>query len=219
VSFFTGVDAIVKTVDVPGAVQTWNVRGMSFRVCHLGPCLSYSLISPNSKTDSRRRLFKALDSHKATEWKKVVLVFGEIDCRHHIISRLSGDVEKSAIEREVQVTTLRYFTVVNEIAALGFEPIVWGPVATTSIQGSKASAKTRRNWPILGSMELRNRVTAAFNDDMCRRCDEAGFTMITLFWELQKDWATNEYWYFDSAHLSSRAWELALPKFKHRSLL
>ena len=52
-----------------------------------GPATAYRLKSPTSTTGSNRRLLRVL-RHVVREKDKVLLVFGEIDCRVHIYNCL-----------------------------------------------------------------------------------------------------------------------------------
>jgi len=210
VSFFSGEDVIVKDF------KESDLYGMNFHIYHLGPVLAASLVERQSTLMAREKILNILSRENSDNWDGVILVFGEIDCRFHVIKRLGHKNAKMTPEvlRSINITVLRYFSFLQEVIMLGYKPIVWGPVASNCL------VVTNPDWPNFGTMTERNIITQEFTKQMASFCKANGICLVSLLTDLLTDtMETKKEYYFDGGHLAQHAWSLALPLFLgHRQL-
>lgn len=122
VSFFAGADVIQPAWPAPAATRLpW------FRVLHLGPILAFSLARPNTRERGRERLFAALE-RTVPPRARVLLCFGEIDCRAHFLKQAAR--QGRPVEAIVTDCLAAYFHVVQDVQQRGFEVIVYNAIAT-----------------------------------------------------------------------------------------
>lgn len=196
VCLFSGQDAIQ-----PG----WPTRSEDllpfFVTCHLGGVLAFNLPRTGTTSQGRENLFAALQE-TVPAGSTVLLSFGEIDCRAHVL--------KQAANRSVPLETVvaecleNYFQVVREVQALGFPVIVYNAVPSAIPRARKATNDD--DYIAIGSLPERNAAIREFNAGAKRRCAECG----AKFLETAPAFVTAEgkavsWYFFDAIHLSQRA--------------
>lgn len=139
---------------------------------------------------------------------KVLLCFGEIDCRAHLLkqaeaqNRATGDVIAECVER--------YFAVILEVKKLGYEIIVWNAIPSTPYETSAGL-----EFPTYGNCKERNEVTRLFNNMLSNKCSTHGFKFVSVFDELvDHHGITQGEYLFDGFHLGQNARKLALTKMR-----
>lgn len=199
-SFFSGLEIIQpkwpgKSVDVLPFFR-------SFRV---GATLAWSLLSTNSSTGGRESVLTILDRRSRDSTKivpvgsYVLLAFGEIDCRCHVIPQ--SEKRNTSIEEIVDRLAERYTTFVGEVAALGFRPLVWNVIPSSPKECAEAN-----ELPIIGTPEQRNRAAKALNDRLRRWCDDNDATFVDIYEHLvDADGRTRSEFLMDGYHLSQNA--------------
>src|SRR5574342_365356 len=147
-SFFSGEDVVQPQ---------WPAQALNclpqFRSYRLGAVLAYNLCKPNSTSKGREKLFEVLKT--LNPGSKVMMVFGEIDCRIHITRRWLA--EGGTAERAVEPCLDRYCSVIDEVWKQGFQVLVWNVVPPS------LRAPTNR---VVGSYRERNAITVAFNEGL-----------------------------------------------------
>lgn len=201
VCLFSGQDAIQ-----PG----WPTRSEDllpfFVTCHLGGVLAFNLPRPGTTSRGRENLFAALQK-TVPAGSTVLLSFGEIDCRAHVL--------KQAAKRGVPLETVvaecleNYFQVVREVQALGFSVIVYNAVPSAIPHARKTTRDD--DYIAVGSLSERNAAIREFNAGAKRRCAECG----VKFLETAPAFVTAEgkvvsWFFFDAIHLSQRALPVTL---------
>ena len=200
-SFFSGLDGMQPSWPAPAE----NALPF-FRVIRLGPVLAYSLYHYRSKSRGRENLFKAI--RKIPVQSKVLLCFGEIDCRNHILRQ--AELQKIDIERVVANCVGRYTYVAGELKDMGYEIILWG-VSASSFDNSPQN----KEFPTYGNCADRNRVTMIFNKLLADWCAANDAKFISIFDELIDDKGqTKTDFYADQIHLSQKAMPLAIAKMR-----
>ena len=200
-NLFTGVDEMQ-----PAWPEVVNHYLPCFRGFRLGPVLAYNLCQVGSSSYGRERLFTVLKTD-VPKRAKVMLCFGEIDCRAHLLKQknLVKATEASVVVKCVE----RYFSVVLEVASLGFETIVWNviPPVRHDVPGDLPSYGTNRD---------RDRMSRLFNSFLDRHCHTAGLRFISVYDDLIDSDANckEEYYWPNDVHLSQRAMPLVLRAFK-----
>lgn len=201
VSFFAGADVVQ-----PGWPQPAANRLPWFRILHLGPTLAFSLSKPNTTTRGRERLFEALAQAVPTG-ARVLLCFGEIDCRAHILKQAAK--QGQPVEQIVAGCLDSYFQAVREVQARGYEVIVYNAVPTRLSTPRKA--KRDDDYIAVGSWPERNAAVRLFNAGAKRRCMECGAKFLENYPGLVGINDKTETWFFfDAIHLSQRALPLTL---------
>lgn len=201
VSFFGGQDVVQPTWPEPALPELpW------FRVLHLGPVLAFSLAKPDTTMRGRERLFEVL-GQAVPPGSTVLLCFGEIDCRAHVLKQASRQGRPVA---EVVADCLdSYFQVVREVQARGFAVIVYNAVPTRL--STPRQAKRDDNYVAVGSWPERNAAVRLFNAGAKQRCQVVGAKFLENYPGLvtAQD-KTVEWFFFDAIHLSQRAMPLTL---------
>lgn len=201
VSFFAGADVIQPAWPAPAATRLpW------FRVLHLGPILAFSLARPNTRERGRERLFAALE-RTVPPRARVLLCFGEIDCRAHFLKQAAR--QGRPVEAIVTDCRAAYFHVVQDVQQRGFEVIVYNAIATRL----RTPRRPRRedDYVAVGSWSQRNAATRLFNQGARQRCQACGAKFLENYPGLvtSRD-KTIPWFYFDAIHLSQRAMPMTL---------
>jgi len=200
-SFFAGADRIQP--NWPTAADGYLPL---FKVLKIGSSLAYSLSVEGSRTRGREQLFEVLET-SVPQGAHVMLIFGEIDCRAHVL--------KQAARRSVPVSVVveelaqNYFSVVEEVVALGYEVIVYNAIPSRI----KAPTKSRQDpdYIAIGSCLERNAAAKLFNQGLAARCRDNEIHFLSTFDALvDAEGLTNTWYYFDTIHLSQRAMPIAL---------
>ncbi|MBW2558591.1 MAG: hypothetical protein JRD69_07160 [Deltaproteobacteria bacterium] len=117
-SFFSGFDCII-----PEWPQNGNCYFKNIKAYRIGPVLAYSLHRRWHK--GRRLLFKIVKTLNPQN-DVVMLCFGEIDCRTHIVKQARS--KNTPIEKVVELMVNKYFSVITKIKWLGFNVWVWNVI-------------------------------------------------------------------------------------------
>jgi hypothetical protein len=201
IHFFSGWDRIGP--EYPGIYYGRLPYFKSFR---LGAVLAYNLCNTGTTTEGREKLFNILNFDVKPP-AKILLSFGEIDCRVHLLKQ--RDIRKKPLQEIVAECVARYVSVIAEITSLGYEVLVWNvvPSSLTDIQDDR--------YGTYGSCVERNRVTKLFNDRLEEQCGSHQSKFISIFSKLvdENGLSKNEY-YMDNIHISQKAMPLALEELK-----
>lgn len=197
VSFFSGTNTIGP--EWPGLSK--SVLPL-FEVYRLGPTIAYNLCKTGTRTKGREKLFEVLDTLEKGSY--VMPVFGEIDCRVHLIK----NAEENNKEEVVKECVERYVTVIDEIIAKGFNVIMWEVIPST-LNGSIVE----KDYVAYGTCKQRNEITKIFNSVLRDEMRERNIVTLSVFDELtDKQGLTKVRWYADKIHLSQRVMPLVIRK-------
>jgi hypothetical protein len=201
VSFFSGTDKLQ-----PCWPERSDDRLPWFRTFHIGPALAFNLTRANTSTRGRESLFEVLDQ-AVPAGARVLLCFGEIDCRAHVLKQAVRRNEQ--IARIVESVLDAYFLAVREVRARGFEVIVYNAVPTRL----STPRRPRRDddFIAVGSWRERNAAVRLFNAGARDRCASAGALFLENYPGLvDADDRTVPWFFHDAIHLSQRAMPLTL---------
>ena len=176
------------------------------RTIRLGAVLAYNLVSLETRNKGRQKLFNVLRLLPAGS--RVVLLFGEIDCRAHLI--------KQAREQDRPLDTIvrncvgRYVRVIREVKGLGFRVGILAPFAS-----SWDTVDPSIEFPCFGTCVERNAVTRMFTEELNKKCERLGIPVISILDALtDRAGNTRRRFYMDGFHLSTRALPLLLPRLE-----
>ncbi len=195
-SFFSGTNSIQPS----WPLQARNVIP-SFTSFRLGAVLAYSLPDLGTKTQGREKLFEVLST--LPEKSSILMCFGEIDCRVHLVKQ--AEQQHRPLKNVVEECVERYVHVLQELQP-HFHVSVWGVVPSTP---SEEIIDAR--YPHYGTHIERNTATKIFNEHLRVLCQQKNIPFISIFNELtHNDASTNPKYFSDKVHLSQRAMPLAV---------
>jgi hypothetical protein len=191
-AFFTGYNNIQP--EYPKASKSFAKNIFTYR---LGSSLAYNLCEPDSKTKSNVKLFEILSTLNCTT-DIVLLSFGEVDCRAHVIKQ--AELKNITIDEAVHECVNRYLLVIKRILNLNFKVIVWNAVPT-----SMGFENVQMEYPYYGTFEERNKACILFNEELQKKSIVLGFYFIDVYRKIiNKNFTTNNKYYFDKIHLSNK---------------
>jgi len=193
--FFTGRDSIFPDHS--------DARPLHFfKVYHLGPVLAYNLPEVGTTSGGREKLFALLDEEiPAGAW--VMTVFGEIDCRAHLLRQ--AEKQGRPINDITRECAERYFGVVQEIFARGFQVIVYNAIPSLPEKSTWAEGK-EDEYPAYGSRADRNAAIRSFNERLRELCGAESVSFLENFDLLiDAQGVPDKAYYMDKIHLSQKA--------------
>jgi hypothetical protein len=194
-SFFSGEDKI--QLEFP---ESSNNKIPFLEGVRLGAVLAYSLHKNNTQTHGREKLFEILSTVDNSE-AAIVLCFGEIDCRFHLLRQ--AEMRGCSLTQVVSDCVGKYFQVIMEVRDRGFEVLVWNSIPSSYDSNNP-------EYPHYGTHLQRNECTMLFNKLLGEKCKEKGIFFIDIFGELvDKGKFTKRHFLFDGVHLG----QLAMPFF------
>ncbi len=194
----------------------WINRGLdllpSFRVFHVGPATAWKAGDKGSSTRSREKI-EILLKKDLKPGAKLLLSFGEIDCRIHMARAVQAG---GKIGEVVEKTAAKFVKLPTEIAARGFRPAVWGPPQIIP----KDEALSSPTFPFIGSWELRRDITYAYVERLKHHCGEHGIPFLSLagLYHPRMEKAERALFH-DGTHLSQRLMPLALAELQKAGIL
>jgi hypothetical protein len=199
VSFFSGSDRII-----PLSPDNKQSKYPIFKPYRLGASLAYNCFKYNTKTQSREKLDFLLK--KVIEPKsRILLSFGEIDCRVHLV--LQAEKKNVSIDKVVEECIEQYMRLVDYLISRKYTVILWNVVPTTICPDQN------KNYPSNGTLEQRTQATIVFNKMLEK---EANIRRID-FWSIFNQITDNSgimisKYFYDCVHLSNIAMPLVLSK-------
>lgn len=160
-----------------------------FKTYWLGAFLAYNLINKDE-------LFVCLK--KIPKDEKVMLIFGEIDCRAHLIKQ-QRETNK-ALEKIVEDCAKRYISAILKVKKTHPNILIWGVVASTKFEGPLDNI-----YPTVGTCLERNTATKMFNEYLQNFASKNNIPFISVFDKLvDKKGITNMAYYRDRIHLNQK---------------
>ena len=185
----------------------WINRGLDvlpvFRVYHVGPATAWKAGDHGSSTRSREKI-ELLLRKEIKPPARILLSFGEIDCRIHMSRAvLDGKPLAETVER----TAEKFTRLPAWLKGLGYQPVVWGPPQIIP----KDENLTSPTFPFVGSLEHRRDVTYAYCARLKEHCARHGIPCICLagLYHPPAERPPLEFFH-DGVHLSQRLMPLAL---------
>ena len=204
VSFFSGRDAIQPVV--PGSSDDLLPF---FRTFHVGPALAYNLIKEGTQTRGREKVLETL-AEKVPPGSRVLLCFGEIDCRSHLLRHVW---KENASMESVALTCAEHYTrFASELQEKGYEPIVYNAVPSRH-ENTRRDKWDKADYPSIGTHLERNKITALFNQSAEKICQDKQIHFLSNYPALiTSSGKTRQQFYMDRIHLSQRAMPLTLER-------
>jgi len=180
-------------------------------VLHLGPSLAYTL-ARTSSLNAGPRLLSHLAAH-ADRYAAVMLCFGEIDLRTHVIRQ--AVLQGLSLEEAVGKLADEYLRFVDDLVARSDLPVfLWSPVASMPDAGELYNP----DFPTVGTERERNHATALFHQALKLRCEQRGQVhLVSIFEQLvDADLRTRGEYYEDGVHLNRLGMHLAFQAVRQK---
>ena len=169
----------------------------------------------NSKSKAVPIINEIIKCNNITELDTIILCFGEVDCRAHLIKQFS--IQKIEINKIILECVNRLLETILYYKKKGFNIVGYGPVATFKDEN-------KNNIPVnryFGNEVLRNKVTQFFNNYYKNLCYNNDIPFFTIFNYLidsnlksKKNYHTN-----DCMHYSTKVLPFILEEMELISLI
>jgi len=141
-----------------------------FRVFHVGPATAWQVEEPGSSTRAQEKIRTLLRSGDLPPAARVLLVFGEIDCRCHIPKAVLAG---ASVASATAATVDRFMRLPRRLKAAGCEPSVWLPSLVPQF-GDVITPSDVDPLPVVGPQALRDEITAVYCDTLRAACTAEG---------------------------------------------
>ena len=164
-----------------------GIKGIE--VNYVGASTAFNLLESNTASGGSRRIWSRLRKVKGDKARQaVMLCFGEIDCRNHVIRQCY--LRRITIRESVSNVISKYLQFIRQLHDFGFKVIVYGCYGS----GSHFNA--------FGSEVERNLAAYEFNQQLEQACSDASypyFAVNDLF--VDEFGSTRKHLMYDDAHL------------------
>ncbi len=200
---------LLRNKDVPNMIKPGipelNREHKFLHLWHMGSSLAYSLAD---KTHGARITFESWIKEVPKNCR-LVLHFGEIDCRNHIVKQ-AHDNKESIIE-VAKDCAIRYATFIDDLVSRGFDVGIIGPHPLFRLDVEQEDVMIDKNYQT-GFYDEILIASGAFNDCLQELSEMGKFKFTTMFWwmlatrrNLDVDNYFPDYW-----HLSKDLYPMAL---------
>jgi len=189
----------------------WINRGLDllpvFRVYHVGPATAWKAGDHGSSTRSREKI-ELLLRKEIKPPARILLSFGEIDCRIHMARAV---LDGRPLDETVERTAEKFTRLPAWLQGLGYRPVVWGPPQIIPKDENLSSP----TFPFIGSLEHRRDVTYAYVARLKEHCARHGIPCVCLagLYHPPAERPPLEFFH-DGVHLSQRLMPLALQELQ-----
>jgi GT2 family glycosyltransferase/acetyltransferase-like isoleucine patch superfamily enzyme/Flp pilus assembly protein TadD len=198
VMVFSGKEHIPDNVDEGGFLPF-------FRTYRLGPYTAYHAVK-------LRSLIESIIKEKVGPDEAVMLCFGEIDCRVHLVKQ--SETQRRPIEDIVAECVEQYAQLFEIKEKYGIRLLVW------NVPASSREEIDEGEYPTYGTCFQRNEATRLFNKILSEECKRRGVVFVSIFDKLiDEEGLTKTEYYADPIHLSQRAMPLILEVLRNQMLI
>lgn len=151
------------------------------------------------------KIERVIREYKISEEDFIVFCFGEIDIRNHI--GFQAKKQNITINHSIENCVDKYLQTILFFKNKGFNIYVYGPPAS--------SVGWSRNLSVdFGDVVSRNKMTLFFTNDLEKKCNSYGISVISIAKEMMnEDGTTIQDYIMDDIHLSQKTMPLLLEKF------
>jgi hypothetical protein len=162
-----------SAIHIIGDSHSMSFKSGSFIIHHLGPATAFNLNKNSSSTHSKKKLVKILKSLDKTN-EKIILIFGEIDCRIHIYNTFMKNEKKIPLNKIIARTIKNYEEVLDFINSKNINFYVCS-IPPAGTQGNCF------NYPFYADKPTRAKIHRHFNNLLEERCRTKGYKYINLY--------------------------------------
>jgi hypothetical protein len=167
-----------------------------FKGYHLGPGLAYNLGKTGTTVQTTERLEMLFDTPGYIPARaRLILSFGEIDCRGHVCR--IADERGLDIAEIVEGIVISYRQYLIILLGRGYRPMVWGPVAPTVAERIRNTTM-----PIYGRFDRRLAASRRLTERLESVCLELGIPFISILERLlDESGRPDQKYYEDPIHV------------------
>jgi len=198
-AFFSGAHCFQFIWPEPSPQFLPHVSG-----AYIASALAYSLNRRGTTERGLEKLENFLRSKSLVKGTTVMLSFGEIDLRNHVIAQ--SWEQARPVEAIVADCVAAYREAVELVLASGFRTLIWAPPPSRADQGPYPFM-----FPTVGTEVERNAATRCFIDALRATMLPLGVPVISIFDEMiDADLRSDPRYFMDSCHLNMAATPLAI---------
>ncbi len=198
-SFFSGAHSFQFVWPEPSPQLLPHVSGY-----YIASALAYSLNRRGSSEQGIEKLENFLRSKSLVKGSTLMLSFGEIDLRNHVLNQ-AGE-QGRPVESIVADCVEAYRHAVETTQAAGFRTMIWAPPASRADEGPYPHM-----FPTVGTEVERNAATRSFIAALRETMIPLGVPVISIFDEMiGPDLRSDGRYFMDSCHLNMAATPLAI---------
>lgn len=202
--FWSGTNGIKDANRFSEDIPILEKHNDIFKCYNIGPSLAYSINNYKSKSRGRENFEYLLKTNVIPKYSRVLLCFGEIDCRVHLLKNGFNSMIK-----RLNDCIYNYFYFIDQIKDIHIS--IYGPVASL-----KDSAYIDPNYPRNGTEYERNITTFIFNKRLQEECIKRNIFFYTNFnFLINDDFTTKDEFFYDGCHLSNKIYSIAKHIFLH----
>ena len=195
ISIFAGTD-----LKQPNWPESSSAKLPNFQPYKLGPVTAYNLCSYGTRSQGREKLNSVIRG--IPSGSNIILCFGEIDCRVHILKVADEQNEDWSVIVEDVVD--RYFDVILELQSRKFKMFILS-VSPSAWATMVDPGNTTYEWFIYGTTEQRNAVSKMFNNQLAQKCKDNDIHFINIFDKfVDLDQETRHEFFPDGFHLCKK---------------
>jgi len=202
ICFFFGSDVYEDTINGSSLIP-------HFKIYHVGPSLAYNLCKSGTKVMGREKTFGVLEN-VIPVGSTVMLCFGEIDCRYHILRQAKKQNKDTRTIADDCIG--RYFDFIKEIKAKGYEVLVWAVIPSARDYGYRDPI-----YPRLGTCAERNDLTRYFNERLENLLAGESIKFISIFEQLIDggNITKDQFYIADKVHISQKMMPAAIKELRN----
>lgn len=176
--FFSGSDGMqqVRHRRLGFWRRRYVMRGLDLLPCfhtrHIGAATAWRAGDYGTSTRAREKVELLLHEEIPRE-ARVLLSYGEIDCRCHIPKAVQSG---QSVEAAVGATVTRFMRLVDSVRAAGYNVGVWGPAMITP----QRQPATGNPFPVIGPFELRSEITRNYAGQLQAAAAARGLRSVSL---------------------------------------
>jgi lysophospholipase L1-like esterase len=183
---------------VIGDSHTRPFRGNKWcYIHHLGAATAYNLQNPKSSTGAHQKLWKIVNSMDKNR-DKVIMVFGEIDCRIHIYNQFKKKNEEIGISQLITNTIETYGKTLVELRDSGVNVLVFG-IPPASHQ------ENTYNYTYYAPPDYRVTINKDFNEGLQKFCEKNDLSYYNIYEKtVDSEGFMAEEFAYDQIHLDNK---------------
>lgn len=174
-------------------------------IFHLDAAIAKNAFKRDTTIRAREKIEYLIEHSFIRARHKIVLSFGEIDCRVHV--KRQSEIQELPVDVILKDIIQDYCKLIDYFINLGMNVVIYGP------PGQQPDTITiDPQYPRYGTEIERNKIVEKFNKQLKKIADEKGINFFSLYYETTDKYRTNISLYRDGVHLSNTMHNILLDK-------
>ena len=176
-------------------------------VYHLDAALAVNAFKEKSSTRVREKIEYLLKNSYLIPNHKLILSFGEIDCRVHV--KRQSELQSKSISDILDDIVNNYEKLIKYLISKNFEIILYGSPGQQS-----DAVPIDPVYPRYGSEEERNKIAEEYNSKLQLLAEKLGLKYFSMYEETTENYKTKIEYYRDGVHLGDYVYKDLMEKVK-----